>query len=280
MARIRSIHPGLFTDDAILEMSFEGRFCLIGIWTLCDDRGIFEWKPITLKMRLVPADNTDIGSILSELVKLQAIVKFEDDNKPYGAVRNFCKWQRPKVPQYVHPCPDDIAEFVAFQPAKPDKPERGTALGKLLHEQQDGRCFYCHSEITFYRKKPNSLEIDHRIPVSREGTDSIENLVASCRKCNSLKANMTDVEFRAKFSASELRERHGSEVANVFSGNANTESKVHSLLPNTGSPMPKSATREPTNQREEGGCRKDPSELVESRSLGEIIPHPRTRGQA
>jgi hypothetical protein len=32
MAHIRSVHPGLFIDDAFLELSMGARVLLIGIW--------------------------------------------------------------------------------------------------------------------------------------------------------------------------------------------------------------------------------------------------------
>jgi 5-methylcytosine-specific restriction endonuclease McrA len=36
---------------------------------------------------------------------------------------------------------------------------------------------------------------DHRIPLSRGGDNTLENLVACCKDCNQRKDNMTDVEF-------------------------------------------------------------------------------------
>ncbi len=41
MARIRSIHPGLFTDEAFMALSLLARVVLPGLWTECDDQGVF-----------------------------------------------------------------------------------------------------------------------------------------------------------------------------------------------------------------------------------------------
>ena len=256
MARIRSVHPGLFTDEAWFESSFGARIMLIGLLTEADDQGVFEWRPITLKMRLFPADNVDTKTILAELATVGWIHQFEESGKQYGAIRNFCKWQRPKSPQDVHPCPADIAEFCkrSERERREEKSsDRGTALGKILLDRQSGSCFYCEREITFYRKKPNSLEIDHRIPISRGGGDSVENLVASCRQCNSLKANLTDEEFRKKFAASELRERHDSRLAKPLS-------QLPKVVSDDGSRLAKNANGISHPQREDGGWRMEDGE--------------------
>ena len=213
MSRIRSVHPGLFTDEAFASSSMAAKVLFIGVWTECDDVGVFEWKPLKLKMRIFPGDHVDVGELLAELASKNCVLPFEFDGRKLGAVRNFCKWQRPKFPQILYPMSDEARAFVCMSVAEKEdeeKSERGTALGRILSEAQNAKCFYCESEITFYRKKPHSLEVDHRIPISRGGSDERENLVASCRHCNSLKANMTDVEFRAKFAPSELRSRHAS----------------------------------------------------------------------
>ncbi len=254
MARIRSIHPGLFTDEAFISASMAARIMMMGLWTEADDNGIFEWKPVRYKMRIFPGDNVNAGELLDELQKLDVIMKFDVDGRSFGAVRNFCKWQRPKSPQEIYPITDEIRKYVrAVTPDEGGKPERGTALGRMLCEKQHGRCFYCETEITFYRKKPNSLQIDHKIPLSRGGSDDVENIVASCRQCNSLKANMTDVEFSEKFVPSELRERHLSRDAKENSQSPKTLSETAKTI----SQSPKSATREATFQMEDGGCKRE-----------------------
>lgn len=37
------------------------------LWTHCDDQGVFDWKPVTLKARIFPADNVDVAAVLAEL---------------------------------------------------------------------------------------------------------------------------------------------------------------------------------------------------------------------
>jgi hypothetical protein len=50
MSRIRSLHPGFFTDERLVTTSLEARLLFLGLGIEADDKGIFEWKPVTLKM--------------------------------------------------------------------------------------------------------------------------------------------------------------------------------------------------------------------------------------
>lgn len=53
-----------------------------------------------------------------------------------------------------------------------------------------GRCAYCNEQS-------NSIEADHRIPLSRGGRNTIANIVPACRRCNRRKRTKTDKEYRA-----------------------------------------------------------------------------------
>lgn len=116
MSRIRSIHPGLFTDEAYMCLSLAGKAILPGIWIEADDNGIFEWKPMTLKARIMPCENIDMAAILAEYEAAGIIRRFEADGRPYGAIHNFRKFQRPEKPKAWHPLPDDLVEFVGLSP--------------------------------------------------------------------------------------------------------------------------------------------------------------------
>ena len=61
-----------------------------------------------------------------------------------------------------------------------------TKLRSYLFKKYNGQCVYCGAKAT---------EIDHIIPKSSGGTNSIHNLVASCRSCNQMKSNKTLKEF-------------------------------------------------------------------------------------
>jgi 5-methylcytosine-specific restriction endonuclease McrA len=56
--------------------------------------------------------------------------------------------------------------------------------------KRDGyQCMYCG-------KRPKQLTIDHVMPQSRGGTDTWDNVVASCRPCNHRKGARTPEEAR------------------------------------------------------------------------------------
>lgn len=53
-----------------------------------------------------------------------------------------------------------------------------------------GRCFYCGSD-------PGAdLTLDHLVPRSRGGTDSLANLLPACKSCNAEKGSRTFEEYR------------------------------------------------------------------------------------
>lgn len=113
MARIRSVHPGLFTDEAFAAVSMPSRVLFIGLWCEADDLGVFEWKALTLKMRIFPGDAVDVASMLSELEARDMIRSFDRDGKRYGAIRNFGRYQRPKSPKAIYPRPAELSSFLA-----------------------------------------------------------------------------------------------------------------------------------------------------------------------
>lgn len=98
MARIRSVHPSLWTDENFVSMQTSARLFLIGLWNEADDFGVFAWKPLGLKMRLAPADSLDVNAVLSEIEEAGFIVRIDRGGKPYGVVKNFLDFQRPKNP--------------------------------------------------------------------------------------------------------------------------------------------------------------------------------------
>ncbi|MEG8016145.1 hypothetical protein [Sphingomonas sp. 22R3R2A-7] len=115
MARIRSIHPGLWTDETYVSLSAFARLLFLGIWNECDDMGSFEWSPVKLKMRLLPADSVDAVPLLDELAEAGCIMAYEAGGKRYGAVRNFCQYQRPKKPNSTYPQTEAVRNWVNIE---------------------------------------------------------------------------------------------------------------------------------------------------------------------
>src|ERR1700674_3693235 len=114
MARIRSVHPGFFTDEAVMGLSCDAQIFLIGLWTEADDQGVFEWKPVTLRARLRPSKDGCVESVLAELAQARCIRGFDHDGRQFGAIRNFCKYQRPKRPNNRFVVPPDLRTWVGL----------------------------------------------------------------------------------------------------------------------------------------------------------------------
>lgn len=107
MPRIRSIHPEQWTDDQFVTCEPLARLLALGLRNEADDNGIFDWNPVKLKMRLLPADNCDITELLARLEATEQIFRFTDEQtgKSFGMIRNFQKYQKPKKPSFTRPVP-------------------------------------------------------------------------------------------------------------------------------------------------------------------------------
>jgi hypothetical protein len=103
--RIRSTHGGQWKDEDFVSCSPLARLLALALRNAADDQGVFEWKPKLLKMELLPADDCDVVSLLSELVATKQITQFVAAEKKYGHIRNFSKFQRPRAPKNVYPAP-------------------------------------------------------------------------------------------------------------------------------------------------------------------------------
>lgn len=61
-------------------------------------------------------------------------------------------------------------------------------IRNIVFKRDNYTCQYCG-------KRGGKLEVDHIIPISKGGTNDIENLATSCRKCNRQKYNKSAQEF-------------------------------------------------------------------------------------
>jgi len=96
MPKIRALHPGIWTDVTLGECSRDARLFYMGLWTVADDAGVFEWHEKLLKSQIFPFDdNLNVGKLLTELEHKNRVVSFIHSGKKYGLVQNFTKYQKP-----------------------------------------------------------------------------------------------------------------------------------------------------------------------------------------
>ena len=62
-----------------------------------------------------------------------------------------------------------------------------------LFEQQEGFCFYCGKLL--FGSFETAFHVEHKVPLSRGGSNNIDNIALSCAKCNLSKHTKTHDEF-------------------------------------------------------------------------------------
>jgi 5-methylcytosine-specific restriction endonuclease McrA len=75
-----------------------------------------------------------------------------------------------------------------------------------LFEESNGLCFYCGCLVTEYGyhftrdwlllNENSGMQVEHKTPIIRGGSDLMENTVCSCQECNKTKGTFTLEEFR------------------------------------------------------------------------------------
>ena len=61
-----------------------------------------------------------------------------------------------------------------------------------MYLRQEGRCYYCSTVLV-----EDSICMDHKQPLSKEGSYGLDNLAVCCKDCNHLKHDRTEAEFTA-----------------------------------------------------------------------------------
>lgn len=90
MARIRTIKPEFFTSEDIVSLSPLARILYVALWCEADKEGRLVWKPITFKLRYLPADSCDIQALCQEIVN-RGLVRLYGDG--YAFIPSFSAHQ-------------------------------------------------------------------------------------------------------------------------------------------------------------------------------------------
>lgn len=154
MARIRSIKPEFFRHHELYLAEKESRLPLrvafSGLWLCADKEGRFKWKPVQLKLDVLPYDDIDFSDVLNNLENTGFIKKYESGGKEYGWIPSFKEHQRitgsEATSESKLPCPPTTYEEINNKETirkqqgnnKDDKEGKGREGEKELYKGIDG----------------------------------------------------------------------------------------------------------------------------------------------
>jgi hypothetical protein len=117
MPRARSLKPGFFSNEDLIELPFEHRLLFAGLWTLADREGRQEDRPKKIKLHIFPGDNVDCDKGLDALASRGFIRRYKVNGIAYIQVINWSKHQSPHVKEAAStipaPCENSASTSVA-----------------------------------------------------------------------------------------------------------------------------------------------------------------------
>ena len=78
---------------------------------------------------------------------------------------------------------------------------------KIIYQKSKGHCYICGEFVDF-----DSFQVEHKVPLSKGGTNEMENLYCSCEFCNQLKQSYLFEDFIKKINKifiNQLKKKHG-----------------------------------------------------------------------
>lgn len=97
MPRKRIVSPQFFTHDQLYEAEQHAglplRLAFAGLWTQADRRGVFPWKPLQLKLAILPFDLVDFAAVLAALEAAGFVRSYVVEGRRYGVIPSFKRWQ-------------------------------------------------------------------------------------------------------------------------------------------------------------------------------------------
>lgn len=90
--------------------------------------------------------------------------------------------------------PYDTEDNIGFK-AKIKRKSYSDEKRKIIYNKSGGRCELCGQQLLF-----EDMTLDHIVPLSMGGEDSMKNLQAACFDCNKLKGNILPSEFMERIT--------------------------------------------------------------------------------
>jgi hypothetical protein len=119
---MRTLKPGFFTSEDVVQYSFRARLLFAGLWTYCDDHGRGKDNPRLIKGEVWPLDDdvtyADVEEDLQALHAGGAIVRYRVGGSPFLAVQNWHFHQSPNHPSPTK-LPDPPVPVAVPEPGQP-----------------------------------------------------------------------------------------------------------------------------------------------------------------
>lgn len=144
---------------------------------------------------LTNGDSYIAHSSTGAVIKVQDREKAQDFHTAERAVRQKQKAPGKCAGFYCMDTDPEGAEPDA-QKGAPAKRKKFSAKDRLaVYRKTEGHCYLCAEFVDF-----DSFEVEHHIPISKGGTNGLDNLYCACHCCNSIKQDIYPEEFMGKIS--------------------------------------------------------------------------------
>lgn len=179
------LHTSIWQNEEFALLSDKAKILYIGTITLADDEGRLKANSMLLRSQVFPLDENvkseEVRKWMNELVKVKLVTHYEADGQHFIQHPNWNKFQTLRMDRMRRsdiPAPEGMeGKIMKLFPNNANLPRE---LLIKIWDRDGEACRYCG-------KNQKPFHIDHVIPVSRGGKNTLENLVVSCEKCNTTK---------------------------------------------------------------------------------------------
>lgn len=132
MARIRTIKPEFFTSEDIVSLSPLARLLYVAMWCEADKEGRLVWKPITFKLRYLPADDCDIKALCQEITDRGLVTQYGEG---YAVIPSFGAHQHINPRESASQLPEPVANTTRKSRVGTRQSRVGTGANLDVHAQ-------------------------------------------------------------------------------------------------------------------------------------------------
>lgn len=216
MARIRSVHPELCTDETLAAVGANAERTFVRLWPHLDDEGRAVYNPKLIKAALYPLDDTvsaeDVARDIDELVQVGLLLRYEVDGKEYISAKpdSWARWQKPrwryesKFP--APPSPDSGPRPTSVRPTS-DVRRHKSSSREVGVEKEQQRSVRPASDAN-----PSSEEPEEAAAASPKLVEEALNLIVDRRIAN---GNVGNPAGYRRTTVDKLKKDHAHKLASL-----------------------------------------------------------------